>query len=164
MIVTNFVDASNYIHISNEFSMFSYWSCCMLFSLTSKKLNASLATWCAPKRSRSRNICVRNVFRALIREQHLLFFLMFKICYVFAYILRPCPPEHTVRNVWRALSRDHFSTLTSTFRIRYVFPHFEHACSAHHSGHSFWRASQLDPDEHRRGSFRRRERHACEEA
>ena len=104
MIVTNFVDASNYIHISNEFSMFSYWSCCMLFSLTSKKSNASLATWCAPRRSRSRNIGVRNVFRALIREQHLLFFLMFKICYVFPHILRPCPPEHTVRNVWRASS------------------------------------------------------------
>ena len=104
MIVTNFVDASNYTHISNEFSMFSYWSCCMLFSLTSKKSNASLATWCAPRRSRSRNIGVRNVFRALIREQHLLFLLMFKICNVFLRILRSCPPEHTVRNVWRASS------------------------------------------------------------
>ena len=104
MIVTNFVDASTYLHISNGFSMFSYCSCCMSFSLTSKKSNASLATWCAPRRSRSRNIGVRNVFRALIREQHLLFFLMFKICYVFPHILRPCLPEHSVRNVWRASS------------------------------------------------------------
>ena len=102
MIVTNFVDVSNYTHISNEFPMFSCCSCCMSFSLASKKLNASLATWCALRRSRSRNIAVRNVFRALIREQHLLFLLMFKICYVFPDILRPCPPEHTVRNVWRA--------------------------------------------------------------
>ena len=101
MIVTNFGPAPNYTHISNGFAMFSYCSCCMSFSLTSKKSNASLATWCAPRRSRSRNTGVRNVFRALIREQHLLFFLMFKICYVFPHILRPCPPEHTVRNVWR---------------------------------------------------------------
>ena len=84
--------------------MFSYCSCCMSSSLTSKKLNASLATWCAPMRSRSRNIGVRNVFRASVREQHLLFLLMFKMCYVFPHILRPCPPEHTVRNVWRASS------------------------------------------------------------
>ena len=104
MIVTNFVDVSNYTHISNEFSMFSCCYCCMSFSLASKKLNASLATWCALRRSRSRNIAVRNVFRALIREQHLLFLLMFKICYVFPHILRPCPPEHTVRNVWRVSS------------------------------------------------------------
>ena len=104
MIVTNFVDASIYTHISNEFSMFSYCSCCMSFSLSSKKLNASLATSCAPRRSHSRNVAVRNVFRALIREQHLFFLLMFKICYVFPHILRPCPPEHTVRNVWRASS------------------------------------------------------------
>ena len=102
MIVTGFVAASNYAHISNEFSMFSCCSCCMSTSLTSKKLNASLATWCAPRRSRSRNVAVRNVFRALIREQHLLFLLLFQICYVFPHILRPCPPEHTVRNVWRA--------------------------------------------------------------
>ena len=102
MIVTDFVDASNYTHISNEFSMFSYWSCCMLFSLTSKKLNASLATWCAPKRSRSRNIGVRNVFRAPIRDQKFIFLLMFKICYVFHIFLRSCPPEHTVRSIWRA--------------------------------------------------------------
>ena len=104
MIVTNFVDVSNYTHISNEFPMFSYCSCCMSFSLAVKKLNASLATWCALRRSCSRNIAVRNVFRALIREQHLLCLLMFKICYVFPHILRPCPPEHTVRNVWRASS------------------------------------------------------------
>ena len=104
MIVTNFVAASNYTHISNEFSMFSYCSCCMSSSLTSKKLNASLATWCAPRRSRSRNVAVRNVFRALIREQYLLFLLMFKTCYVFHHILRPCPPERTVRTVWRASS------------------------------------------------------------
>ena len=104
MIVTNFVDVSNYTHISNEFPMFSCCSCCMSFSLASKKLNASLATWCALRRSRSRNIAVRNVFRTLIREQHLLFLLMFKICYVFPHILRPCPPEHTVRNVWRVSS------------------------------------------------------------
>ena len=104
MIVTNFVAASNYAQISHEFSMFSYCSCCMLFSLTSKKLNASLATWCAPRRPRSRNIAVRNVFRAPIREQHLLFLLIFKICYVFPHILRPCPPERTVRNVWRVSS------------------------------------------------------------
>ena len=84
--------------------MFSYCSCCMSFSLTSKKLNASLATWCAPMRSRSRNVAVRNVFRAPIREQHLLFLLMFKICYVFPHILPPCPPEHIVRNIWRASS------------------------------------------------------------
>ena len=84
--------------------MFSYWSCCMLFSLTSKKLNASLATWCAPRRLRSRNVAVRNVFRALIREQHLLFLLLFKTCYVFHHIFRPCPPEDTLRNVWRASS------------------------------------------------------------
>ena len=84
--------------------MFSYCYCCMSFSLTSKKSNASLATWCAARRSRSRNIGLRNVFRALIREQHLLFFLMFKICYVFPHILRPFLPEHTVRNVWRASS------------------------------------------------------------
>ena len=102
--MTNFVDASNYTHISNEFSMFSYCSCCMLFSLTSKTLNVSLATWCAPTRSRSRNIVVRNVFRALIREQHLVYLLMFKICYVFPYILPPCPPERTVRNEWQASS------------------------------------------------------------
>ena len=44
MIVTNCVDASKYAHISDEFSMFSYCSCCMTFSLTSKKLNVSLAT------------------------------------------------------------------------------------------------------------------------
>mgnify|MGYP003317945988 CR=1 FL=1 len=98
------VPIANYCIKTNEFSMFSYWSCCMLFSLTSKKLNASLATWCAPRRSRSRNIAVRNVFRALIREQHLLFLVMFKIYYVIPHILRPCPPEHTVRNVWRASS------------------------------------------------------------
>ena len=104
MVVTNFGDAPNYTHISNEFAMFSYCSCCMSFSLTSKKLNASLATWCAPRRSRSRNIAVRNVFRALICEQHLLFLLLFKIYYVFPHILRPCPQEHTVRNVWRASS------------------------------------------------------------
>ena len=104
MIVTNFVDASNYTHISNEFSMFSYWSCCMLFSLTSKKLNASLATWCAPRRSRSRNIGVRNVFRAPIRDQNFIFLLMFKICYVFHIFLRSCPPGHTVRNIRRASS------------------------------------------------------------
>ena len=102
MIVTNFVDVSNYTNISNEFPMFSHCSCCISFSFASKKLNASLATWCVLRRSRSRNIVVRNVCRALIREQHLLFFLMFKICYVFPHILRPCPPEHTVRNVWRA--------------------------------------------------------------
>ena len=76
----------------------------MLFSLTSKKLNASLATWCAPRRSCSRNIAVRNVFRALVCEQHLFFLLVLKICYVFLHILRPCPPEHAVRNVWRASS------------------------------------------------------------
>ena len=104
MIVTNFVVASNNTHISNEFAMFSYCSCCMLFSLTSKKSNASLATWCAPRRSCSRNMAVRNVFRALIRDQHLFFLVMFKTCYAFPYILRPCPPEHTVRNVWRASS------------------------------------------------------------
>ena len=102
MVVTNFVDASNYPHIPFEFSMFSRCSFCMSCSLTSKKLNASLATWCAPRRSCSRNIAVRNVFRALIREQHLLFLLLFQICYVFPHILRPCPPEHIVRNVWRA--------------------------------------------------------------
>ena len=84
--------------------MFSYWSCCMLFSLTSKKSNVSLATWCDPRRSRSRNIAVRNVFRALIREQHSFFLRMFKICYIFAHILRPCPPERTVRSVWRVSS------------------------------------------------------------
>ena len=99
MIVTNFVAASNYKYISNEFSMFLYSFCCMTFSLTSKKLNASLATWCAPKRSRSRNIAVRNVFRALIREQHFLFLLMFETCYVFHHILRSCPPRHNLRNV-----------------------------------------------------------------
>ena len=99
MIVSNFVDASISIHIPIEFSMFSNCPCCMSFSLTSKKLNASLATWCAPRRSRSRNIGVRNVFRALIREQHLLFLLVFKMCYVFPHILRPCPPEHIMRNV-----------------------------------------------------------------
>ena len=104
MMVTTFADASNYTHISNEFPMFSYCSCCMPFSRISKKLNASLATWCAPRRSRSRNIAVRNAFRALIREQHLLFLLMLKICYVFPHFLLPCPPEHTVRNVWRASS------------------------------------------------------------
>ena len=104
MIVTNFVDASNYTHISNEFSMFSYCYCCMLFSLTSKKLNVSLATWCAPRRSRSRNLAVRNVLRAPIRDHHLLFLPMFKICYVFPHILRTCPPEHAVRNIWRASS------------------------------------------------------------
>ena len=104
MIVTTFADASNYTHISNEFPMFSYCCCCISFSLTSKKFNASLATWCAPRRSRSRNVAVRNVFRAPIREQHLLFLLMFKICYVFPDILRPCPPEHTVRNIWRTSS------------------------------------------------------------
>ena len=104
MIVTNCVDASNYTHISNEFSMFSYWSCCMLFSLTSKKSNASLATWCAPRRSCSRNIAVRNVFRVPIQDQKFIFLLMFKICYVFHYFLRSCPPEHTVRSIWRASS------------------------------------------------------------
>ena len=104
MIVTNFVDASNYGHISNEFLMFSYCSCCMSFSLTSKKLNASLATWCAPRNSRSRNTVVRNVLRAPIQEQHLVVLRRFKICYVFPHILRPCPPEHTVRNIWRASS------------------------------------------------------------
>ena len=98
MIVTNFVDASNYLHISNEFSMFSYCCCCISFSLTSKKFNASLATWCAPRRSRSRNIAVRNVFRSLVREQHLLVLLMFKICYVFPHYLRSCPPDHNVRS------------------------------------------------------------------
>ena len=83
----------------------------MSFSLTSKKLNASLATWCAPRRSRSRNIAVRNVFRALIREQHLLVLRIFKICYVFPHILRPCPPERIVRNVWRASSIPSVPTL-----------------------------------------------------
>ena len=104
MIVSNFVAASIYAHISKEFSIFSYCSCCMSFSLPSKQLNASFATWCAPRRSRSRNIAVRNVFRALIREQHLFFLRTFKICYVFLHILRPCPPEHTVRSVWRVSS------------------------------------------------------------
>ena len=47
---------------------------------------------------------MRNAFRALIRDQRLFFLLMFKICYVFPYMFRPCPPDHTVRNVWRASS------------------------------------------------------------
>ena len=111
MIVTHFGNAPNYSNIFNEFAMFSYCSCCMSFSLASKKLNASLATWCALRRSRSRNIAVRNVFRALIREQHVFFLLISKICYVFPHILRPCPPEHTVRNVWRA------SSLPSVLRV-----------------------------------------------
>ena len=104
MIVTNFGDASNYIHIPNEFAMFLYCSCCMSCSLTSKKLNASLATWCAQRRSCSRNMPVRNVFRAPIRDHNFIFLLMFKIYYVFHHLLRSCPPGHTVRNIWRASS------------------------------------------------------------
>ena len=104
MIVTQFHLGPTYTHISNEFSMFSYCSCCMSFSIASKKFNTPVATCCAPGRSRSRNIAVRNVFRAPVRDQHFIFLLMFKICYVFPHFLRSCPPEHTVRNIWRASS------------------------------------------------------------
>ena len=102
MIVTICVDASNCAHIPNEFSMFSYCSCCMSCSLTSKKLNASLATWCAPRRSCSRNIAVRNVFGALIRDKQLLFLLMFEICYVFHNILRLCHAQIMPCHHWNA--------------------------------------------------------------
>ena len=104
MIVTQYHVAPIFTHISNEISMFSYCSCWMSFSIASKKVNTPVATWCAPMRSRSRNIAVRNVFRAPIRDQNFIFLLMFKICYVFHYFLRSCPPEHTVRSIWRASS------------------------------------------------------------
>ena len=104
MIVTQYHASPNYIHISNEFSMFSNCSCWMSFSLASQKFNTPVTTWCAPRRSRSRNIAVRNVFRAPIRDQNFILLLVFKICYVFHIFLRPCPPEHTVRSIWRASS------------------------------------------------------------
>ena len=68
--------------------------------------------------------------------------------------------ENTVRNVWRASWRDRFPTLNSTFRIRYDFHDSGHACPAHHGERKVSRASPDAPDDHRRGPFRRRERHA----
>ena len=100
MIATKFVDASNDAHIPNEILKFSYCFCCVPFSRISKKLNAALATWCAPRRSCSQNIVVRNAFRALIREQHLLFLLVFKICHVFHHILRSCFQGQSPCNFW----------------------------------------------------------------
>ena len=74
------------------------------FPTLSKKLNTPLETCCATRRPCSPSHALRNVFRAPIRDQHLCFFIMLKICVVFHHVLRSWPPEHTVRNIWRASS------------------------------------------------------------
>ena len=71
-----------YTHVPNVIAMFSY---CLfvLFSQSSQNENAPFATRDAPRRSRSRNIAVRNVCRAPFRDQFSWVIATFEIRYVF---------------------------------------------------------------------------------
>ena len=90
-----------YTHIPNVIAMFSYW-CFGLFSPKSQNENAPLATRDAPRRSRSRNIAVRNVCRAPFRDQFSCVIATFEIRDVFQHVWHARPPDPSVRSFWCA--------------------------------------------------------------
>ena len=70
------------------FLMLSFEHCWTSFCFTCNIGKGPLSTWCASRRSCSKFFAVRNVWRALIRDQKSLLLRMLKICYVFHHFLR----------------------------------------------------------------------------
>ena len=84
--------------------MFSFQHCLALILLSCENDNGPFATCYAQRRSCSRSVAVRSVWRVPFRNQFARFVSMFNLCYVFHHFWRACPPDHSVRSVWRPSS------------------------------------------------------------